>query len=190
MSRFFLGGLLVILIGALVFRCVGPETRPLHNDEGVNASSLANCGLAGAIRYDPNEHHGPSLAYATLVLARVTGLADLAHLSDPRLRFLDVLFGAGLILLLVLVADGLGRSATLWAGLFTALSPAMVFYSRYYIHEMLLVFFTFLAGGAGWRYWQSRHLGWALLAGAGVGLVHTARRPSFSAWPRPPWPRR
>ena len=51
----------------------------------------------------------------------------------------------------------------------------MVFYSRYYIHEVLLVFFTFLALAAGWRYWRSRKIGWALLAGAGVGLMHATK---------------
>ena len=51
----------------------------------------------------------------------------------------------------------------------------MVFYSRYYIHEMLLVFFAGLAGGAGWRYWRTRRLGWLLLAGAGAGLMHATK---------------
>src|SRR5438876_94239 len=55
------------------------------------------------------------------------------------------------------------------------LSPAMVFYSRYYIHEMLLVFFTFLALATAWRYWRTRKIGWALLAGAGMGLMHATK---------------
>src|SRR5207247_1301232 len=96
-------------------------------------------------KYDPNEHHGPSLYYATLMFFRLSRAPDLEHLTEARFRFLSVLFGVGLILLLPLIADGLGRKATIWAGILTALSPAMVFYSRYYIHEMLLVFFTFLA---------------------------------------------
>ena len=85
------------------------------------------------------------------------------------------MFGAGLIVLLLLVADGLGRWATLGAALLTALSPAMVFYSRYYIQETLLVFFTAAAYGCTWRYVRTRSLGWALAAGAALGLMHATK---------------
>ena len=152
------------------------DQRPLHNDEAVNGIKFSQLWEHGGYKYDPNEHHGPSLYYATLALGRLMGApADADHFSERRLRFTTVLFGVGLILLLPLVADGLGRKATGWAALFTAVSPAVVFYSRYYIHEVLLVFFTFLALAAGWRYWRSRKLGWALLAGAGLGLMHATK---------------
>ena len=62
------------------------------------------------------------------------------------------IFGIGLIGLLLLLTDGLGKTAVATAALLTAISPAMVFYSRYYIQEMLLVFFTLAALGCGWRY--------------------------------------
>jgi hypothetical protein len=45
----------------------------------------------------------------------------------------------------------------------------MRFYARYYIHEMLLVFFVFLAIASGWRYSQSGKKGWAYLWGIGAG---------------------
>ncbi len=169
---------LVLLLAAalaLVLRCPRLDQRPLHNDEAVNAVKFGALWERGDYKYDPNEHHGPSLAYATLALGRLTGAPELDRFSDARLRTLTVCFGLGLILLLPLLVDGLGRRAMLWAAFFTALSPAMVFYSRYYIHEMLLVFFTFLALGAGWRYWRSRKIGWALLAGAGLGLMHATK---------------
>jgi uncharacterized protein (TIGR03663 family) len=86
-----------------------------------------------------------------------------------------VLFGLGLICLLPLITDGLGPPGAIWAAVFTATSPAFVFYSRYFIHEMLLVFFTFLALAAGWRYWRTRKLGWILLAGAAVGLMDATK---------------
>jgi uncharacterized protein (TIGR03663 family) len=83
--------------------------------------------------------------------------------------------GVGLILLLLLLADGLGPQAVAWAAIFIAVSPAMVFYSRYFIHEMLLLFFTALTLGAGWRYTQTRSAGWAGLAGAGLGLMYATK---------------
>lgn len=171
----YFAGLLLALLVALALRCVAPDVRPFHNDEGVNAVKFAQLSTGSGYKYDPNEHHGPSLPYATLVLARLTGAAGLEAFTDARFRLVDVLFGVGLILLLPLVADGLGRRATLCAALLTALSPAMVFYSRYYIHEMPLVFFALLAGGAGWRYWQTPRLGWAVLAGVGVGLMQATK---------------
>jgi uncharacterized protein (TIGR03663 family) len=81
----------------------------------------------------------------------------------------------GLILLLPLVTDGLGRGGTIWAGLFTAVSPAFVFYSRYYIHEMPLIFFSFAAIACGWRYRRSNRLGWAVACGVFVGLTYATK---------------
>ncbi len=147
----------------------------MHNDEAVNAIKFGKLWQHGGYKYDPEEHHGPSLYYATLALGRLTGAPDFNDYSETRLRTLTVLFGIGLILLLPLVADGLGGHGTIWAGLFTAVSPAFVFYSRYYIHEILLVFFAFLALAAGWRYWRSRRLAWMLVAGAAVGLMDATK---------------
>ena len=172
-----LSAILVLLAGlALALWSLSLDQRPMHNDEAVNGYKFDQLWDHGGYNYDRNEHHGPSLCYATLAFGRLMHApGDSDHFSEKRLRFTAVLFGIGLILLLPLVADALGRKATVWAALFTAVSPSVVFYSRYYIHEILLVFFTFLALAAGWRYWRSRRLGWALLAGAGVGLMHATK---------------
>jgi uncharacterized protein (TIGR03663 family) len=173
MSRSLTLGLLLLTTAlALGLRCPRLDERPMHNDEAVNATKFRTLWEHGSYRYDPNEHHGPSLFYFTLAWAKCTGAPrDFAQLDETRFRMVTALFGAGLILLLALVADGLGRGATVCAGLLTAISPAMVFYSRYYIHEMLLVFFTFLALAGGWRYTRNRKIGWALLSGSAVGLM-------------------
>jgi uncharacterized protein (TIGR03663 family) len=148
----------------------------MHNDEGVNTIKFRDLWDKGSFKYDPDEFHGPTLYYSTLAVEKVFAAPkDFNDFTETRFRIVTVLFGVGLILLLPLVADGLGRNAILWAALFTAFSPAMVFYSRYFIHEMLLVFFTFLALAAAWRYTRSRKIGWALLAGAGVGLMQATK---------------
>jgi uncharacterized protein (TIGR03663 family) len=72
---------------------------------------------------------------------------------------------------LLLLTPDFGKVETLWAALLVAVSPAMVFYSRYYIHEMLLVFFIALAKMCWWRYTQNRNLGWCAAAGLGFGLM-------------------
>jgi uncharacterized protein (TIGR03663 family) len=86
-----------------------------------------------------------------------------------------VFFGAALVFLLPLFKSGFDRRALAWAALFIVVSPAMVFYSRYFIHEMLLIFFTVLTLGAGWRYTQSSDWRWAAMAGAGVGLMFATK---------------
>jgi uncharacterized protein (TIGR03663 family) len=155
---------------------LGLDQRPMHNDEAVNAIKFGQLWEQGGYKYDPNEHHGPSLIYATFALSRLSGAPQaFDQFTESRLRWTTLIFGVGLILLLPLVADGLGRNATLWAALFTATSAGMVFYSSYYIHEVLLVFFSFLGLAAGWRYWRSRNIGWALIAGASVGLMHATK---------------
>ncbi len=171
MSRRFILLLLLAFAVTVALRGVRLNERPMHNDEGVNGVKFGDLWETGKYKYDPNEHHGPTLYYATVAVGKLSGAPDIDHYSDARLRFVTVLFGLGLVLLLPLLMDGISQEGVLWAALFTAVSPAFVFYSRYYIHESLLVFFTLLAFGAGWRYWRTRKLGWILLAGAGLGLM-------------------
>ena len=140
----------------------------MHNDEAVNAIKFGQLWTGGGYNYDPNEHHGPSLHYATLAVSWLTGRAeDFDQFTEARLRFITVLFGVGLILLLPLVADGLGRRATSGPRCSPPSRRRWSSTAAIYIHEMLLVFFTFLALAAGWRYWRSRKLGWALAGGRG-----------------------
>jgi len=169
--------LLFLLLFLLTFwlRCPRLAERPMHNDEAVNAIKFGQLWEGAGYKYDPNEHHGPTLYYGTLALSKLTGAPDFQHFTETRLRLLTVLCGAGLVLFLPLLFDGLGCRAMLWAALLTAVSPAMVFYSRYYIHEMLLVLFSLLAIAAGWRYWRTRRIGWALLSGAGLGLMYATK---------------
>jgi uncharacterized protein (TIGR03663 family) len=175
MNRWATLGLLVAAGVALFLRCPRLGERPMHNDEAVNGVKFGALSERGDYKYDPNEYHGPALAYATLALNRLTRAPDFSQLSEASLRFTTVLFGLGLVLLTPLVADALGRKGCVWGAIFTAVSPAMVFYSRYYIHEILLVFFTFLGIAAGWRYWRTRKLGWALLTGAAVGFMDATK---------------
>jgi len=167
--------LLLAIAGALFLRTPDLGNRPLHNDEAINATKLAALWEKGDYRYDPHEFHGPTLYYFALPFLKFSSAKDATQITDAQLRVVTVAFGVGLILLLALLRDGLGRAATVWAAIFLAVSPAMVFYSRYFIHEMLLVFFTLLTLASGWRFIQSRKTIWAMLAGIGGGLMFATK---------------
>lgn len=171
MNRWSALVVLLAIAGALLLRIPQLDVRPLHNDEAVNATKVAELWEHGRYRYDPDEYHGPTLHYATLPFLWLTGAGHPNDWPDRTLRLAPIAFGVALILLLLLLADAIGPVAVAWSAIFVAISPAMVFYSRYFIHEMLLVFFTALLIGAGWRYARTRCPGWAAVAGASVGLM-------------------
>ncbi|PYJ99990.1 MAG: hypothetical protein DME23_08450 [Verrucomicrobia bacterium] len=175
MNRWFAPGLLLIVGLALALRLPELDRRPMHNDEGVNAMRFRSLWVSHTYQYDPYEFHGPTLEYATVLSAWLTGSNDFDRFTEFTFRRVTVAFGVVLILLLFLLVDGLGKAETLWAAALTAISPAMVFYSRYYIHEMLLVFFTLLTLVASWRYVQTKSSGWSLLAGVGLGLMYATK---------------
>lgn len=177
MQRYFWfsGMLLLLTVAAFCIRWPRLEVRPVHADEAVQASRFRELWWGNGYRYDPHEYHGPTLNYLTLPAIWLTGSASFAETTASTFRAVPVVFGAALVVLLFLLRDGLGSTATLWAGCLLAVSPAMVFYNRYYIHESLLVFFTLVTIGCAWRYCVSRRLAWCLAAGAGVGLMQATK---------------
>jgi len=175
MNRWGALALLLAFAGALALRCPRLDVRPLHNDEAINALKLTALWEKGQYTYDPDEFHGPTLYYSALPFVWLSSARDSAELSETTMRLVPLAFGTGLILLLLLLADGLGLRATVLAAIFFAISPAMVYYSRYFIHEMLLVFFTMLTIAAGWRYWLTRQARWAVVTGLGLGLMFATK---------------
>ena len=178
--------------------------RPMHTDEAVHAVKFATLIDEGQYVYDPCDYHGPTLNYFTLVAGWICGaqLDDLEdelekagtikyyftlvagwirgertyeEIDERTLRLVPVAFGVLLVLLVAGIGDGLGWPGALAAALLTAISHAMVFYSRYYIQEILLVFFTFCLIISGWRYYRSRRLIWAILAGVSAAFMHATK---------------
>ncbi|HEV58303.1 MAG TPA: hypothetical protein ENN87_12555, partial [Phycisphaerales bacterium] len=126
----------VLLAGAL--RVPHLARRPMHTDEAVHADRYRLL-LDGQYRYDPTEYHGPTLNYLTLIPALLSGAGfSYVQITETTLRVVPVFFGVLLVALVWLIARDTGSAAAVMAALLTAVSPVMVFYSRYYIQEMLL----------------------------------------------------
>jgi uncharacterized protein (TIGR03663 family) len=155
--------------------------RPMHTDEAVHAYNFRGLLENGIYKYDPREYHGPTLNYFTLIPAWLSAAHTYTEITESTVRIVPVAFGVILILLTVLLADGLGLAAVV-AALLAALSPAMVFYSRYYIQETLLVCFTFGVIACGYRYARSGRLPWAIMTGVFAGLMHATKETAIIAF--------
>jgi len=167
--------ILAATIAAIALRLPLLEQRPMHGDEAVHAEKFRLLLEEDFYRYDRYEYHGPTLNYLTLIPAWLSSAGKLTEVTEFTLRIVPVFFGVLLVLLLLLMVDGLGRTVAVCAAILTAISPAMVFYSRYYIQEMLLVCFTFGAITCGYRYTRSKNIKWALLTGVSLGLAHATK---------------
>ena len=176
MSRsLFFGLILLITVVALAFRLPDLAKRPMHGDEAVNAVKIGELIEGKGYRYDPHEYHGPTLNYFTLIPAWLGGVDSFVGLSESILRIVPVVLGLALVLLVLPLREALGQGAALLAAGLTALSPAMVFYSRYFIHELILVVFTAVLIISVYHYLKSQKAGWAVLAGVSLGLMHATK---------------
>ena len=169
----------LIALSATIFRGADLSSRPMHLDEAVQANLTQDLVENGVYEYNKQGYHGPTLQYASFVVAKLTGSEKLKDISETQLRAVLVIAGVLLVITIALLYDGLGKKATLLAMLFAAISPAFVYYSRYYIHEMLLAASTMILISGGWRAYKSHKLGWkifwALVAGLGLGLMDASK---------------
>jgi len=147
----------------------------MHADEAVHADKFGTLLEDGGYAYDPSEYHGPTLYYLTLPSAWLQGARRYVDIDEVTLRAVPAVLGVLLVAATLGAKGFLGWPGAAIAALLTAISPAMVFYSRYFIHEVPLVLFTFGALlGACWYLQQHGALP-ALLTGVCVGLMHATK---------------
>jgi uncharacterized protein (TIGR03663 family) len=121
---------------ASFLRFIQLELKPMHHDEGVNGYFLTTLFREGVYKYDPANYHGPDLYYFALVFSKFFGLNTLS------VRASVAIFGVLIVILAFFLKNYIGRIGALAAALFLALSPGMVYISRYFIHEIIFIFFS------------------------------------------------
>jgi uncharacterized protein (TIGR03663 family) len=159
----------ILLAAALRFPDLA--SRPMHADEAVHADKFGTLLEGGGYVYDPSEYHGPTLYYLTLLPAWLRGSGRYVEIDEVTLRSVPAALGLALVVAHLGARSFLGTAGAAVAALLAAISPAMVFYSRYFIHETPLVLFTLGALLAGYRYQRKPGVVPALLAGVCAGLM-------------------
>jgi uncharacterized protein (TIGR03663 family) len=165
-----------VLTAAAVLRWFDLTLKPLHHDEGVNGLFIINLFRSGYYHYDPANYHGPSLYYFAWITTTFNSIFyGKEGLSTLAIRAVTVLFGLGVVWLLLCLRRQLGTVGALSAATLAAVSPGMVFFSRYFIHEILFVFFTLAIVVSLLRYMEARKPRDFLLATASAALLGTTK---------------
>lgn len=178
----FTAAALLVFAAAVFLRVGALDARVMHGDEAVNSVKFAqladldrNIYADEPYRYDPHEFHGPALPYLTLPVKWAAGTTTYAETDEAFYRWVAVVCGLGVVVMTLLLGRFIGWPAAIAAALLVAVSPVMVFFSRYYIHEMPLVLFTACGIYFGMAYFRGGKWYDAALCGACVGLMHTTK---------------
>jgi uncharacterized protein (TIGR03663 family) len=155
----------LVLLVTIVLRFYNLDLKLFHHDEAIHAWFSYRLLTEGIYTYDPM-YHGPFLYYVTAGMFSLFGDSDLVG------RILPALLGTLLVPLLypIYKLGYLDQKQTLIAALFIAVSPSLVYFSRFLRNDIFIVFFTMVLLVALLYYFERGHLRYALIAGAAIGL--------------------
>jgi uncharacterized protein (TIGR03663 family) len=176
-ERAWLVASVAVLFAAAALRLAALGLKPMHHDEGVNGFFLMNLLRTGQYAYNPENYHGPTLYFLTLPLAYV---ADKLHVLDSWvLRLITAAFGVGTVWLVLALRRYVGALGALAGAALVAVSPACVFYSRYFIHESLFVFFTLGIVVSALRLHETGEARYLVLASASAAMLFATKETAF-----------
>ena len=151
---------LAVMVAALGLRLFELSGRPMHYDEAIHLHygwKLANS--AGALLGWPwifgTDYihsawmHGPFQIEMTAVIFTVFGDTDFTS----RLGY--ALFGTALVGLPYFLRDHIGRHGALIAAIMLALSPALLYFSRFGRNDIIMMFWAVALFTLMWRYLHS-----------------------------------
>ncbi|MDT8357101.1 MAG: TIGR03663 family protein, partial [Methanomicrobiaceae archaeon] len=152
-----------LFLAGLAVRLYQLDLKLFHHDEAVHAWFSIRLLTEGTYRYDPM-FHGPLLYYLTAGMFSLLGASDLAG------RIIPALLGSLLIPLLypLYTLGYLDKKQTLIAALFLAVSPSMIYFSRFLRNDIFIAFFTLLLLVSVLCYFERGRMRYALLAAVAV----------------------
>jgi uncharacterized protein (TIGR03663 family) len=162
---------ILILAVSAFLRLYDISLKPFHHDEGVNGFFLINLFRNHVYHYDPSNYHGPTLYYFSLLPALLLRIG----LNDFAVRLVPALFGVATVWLMLSLRRYVGTIGALVAAALLSVSPGAVFYSRYFIHESLFVFFSVGIVVAALRYYETVRSVYLMLLAASAALLFATK---------------
>jgi len=183
----------IILLGAIL-RFWGLGDKPLHHDESLHAyfslklmqndlqnwASCFNTANAGCYHYDPLLH-GPFQFHAIALVYQISqwlGAPD-HGVNTTTVRIAAATLGSVIVGLPYFLRNYLGRIGSLLACFLLAISPSMVYFSRFAREDIYMACFTLLLVVAVGRYIHTRKTRWIVIAAAAFALSYATKEATF-----------
>ena len=166
--------LLAVAAIALVLRVVDLGSRAMHHDESLHATFAWYFAEGRGYEHNPLMH-GPLLLHTLAAMFKVVG--D----SEVTARLPMALAGTVLVLTPLLFRRWLGTAGTVAAALLLALSPVLLYYSRFARNDVIAVLWTVLLVAAVWRYRADGRTRWLVLAAAALALSFATKETGYLA---------
>ncbi len=177
-------GFLAIVVVALVMRFWELGGRTAHYDEAIHmhfAWRLSESGGAflgwpwvfGTDYIHSPWMHGPFQFEFTALIFRIFGDTDVT----ARLGY--ALFGTALVAVPYFFRDYLGRTGAFLAALMLALSPTLLYFSRFGRNDIIMAFFAASLLVLMWRYVKEGHRRYLYLASAVMALMFATKETAY-----------
>jgi uncharacterized protein (TIGR03663 family) len=148
-------------------------SRALHHDESLHGFYSYELFVGEGYEHNPLLH-GPFQFFGTALTFVVAGGA-----GDHTVRIMPALFGIALIALPYLLRNHLGRSGALFASALIALSPTLLYFSRFARNDIYIAVFTLGLVICLWRYVDERRSGYMLAAAGLLGVSFATKENTF-----------
>jgi predicted membrane-bound mannosyltransferase len=181
------GVLALIVLVAAGLRLWDLGARSLNHDESLHATYSWYLYLGRGYTHDPMMHGPFQFHFIALIwkglafLSTAPFLSNWAHWgpSDYAARLPAALVGTSLVALPFLFRSYIGRLGAIFAALFIAFSPAILYFSRFARNDIYIAFFTLATVICMWRYLSERRTLYLYLIAALLALSFATKEVEF-----------
>lgn len=135
-----------IFVSAFGMRVWDLGSRAMHHDESLHAYFSNQIYIGAGYEHTPLLH-GPLQFFSTALAFFVAG-----GTSDTAARILPALFGTALVALPLMFRERLGRVGAATATALLAVSPTLLYFSRFARNDIWIAFFTLAIVVCLWKY--------------------------------------
>ena len=161
-----------LALGALGLRLWELGGRTMHYDEALHVHYAFRLAEGGGYSHSP-WMHGPFQVNLTALI--FTLFSD----SDFTARLGYVLFGTALVGLPYFMRTYLGRTGAVVTAVLLALSPSLLYFSRFGRNEILMAFFAVALLALMWRYLNEGKHRYLYIASAVIALMFATKETAY-----------